>query len=269
MNSRPGRPARTGQQASCKMAAAASPAAAAAAPGLRTKGVPFERGLAVSRELSLCVTEPITWTRDLVQGATEGYPHVICIAHCLWGCTSFRMQQDATGGTPTWLHSFVGSFFCNCFGSNAVVDVLLGTGIGIFPSKWMLPLYTASFMAVQYSPLDLVYRSIAAPASPVRLALTYMEALDCTAAVMGAMDKAQALHPSSPWAAFLAGMMAMCAGGLTRYFEQKGRGLDGVKTPWATGDTTVFRTGVVYSFLYCCGSGAWGHLPSEAMSKVG
>ena len=71
-----------------KMAAAASPAAAA--PGFRTKGVPFERGLAVSRELSLCVTEPITWTRDLVQGATEGYPHVICIAHCLWGCTSFR-----------------------------------------------------------------------------------------------------------------------------------------------------------------------------------
>ena len=115
----------------------------------KTKGVPFERGLSIPSELGLIVTEPLTFTRDLIAGTSSGYPHTINLAHQLWALTAFRMQQEASGGGPTWLHNFVGSWFCYAAGSTAIIDVFLGTGNSMFASRWVPPSYAAAFMLVR------------------------------------------------------------------------------------------------------------------------
>ena len=72
----------------------------------------------------------------------------------------------------------------------------------------------------------------------------YFEAIDAATTVVGRMDKSRKLNPASPWGPFLCGNLTNSSGAMFRYLEQRGRGLQGVYSPWSTSDSTVFRRGV-------------------------
>ena len=93
-----------------------------AAPKKKTGA--FERGLSPMQEVTAFVTNPYKFTSQLIVSAKGPIPDCVTFSHSLWGITLWRQGQ--AGNKASWLHSFVGAFFCNVGGGASLANLAMG-----------------------------------------------------------------------------------------------------------------------------------------------
>ncbi|CAK0835723.1 unnamed protein product, partial [Prorocentrum cordatum] len=96
-----------------------------------------------------------------------------------------------------WLYDLVVSFYSHSQGGGAGAKALLeGTSIVSYIARSD---YTCcqvlAWLAVYWSPFDVVYRALATPRHPARLACVSMDALDAITTACAMVDKAAGVHP--------------------------------------------------------------------------
>jgi len=161
--------------------------------------------------------------------------------------SSFSEMDYATKVTA-W-HKLVGAYFCHGYGGSSLRDILLGQPISANSSDDVVPHYLLfGYLLVNYSPGDYVYKALQKPHHPLRLCVQFGEAVDDNTTITGAFEKGARLHPNSHAAPYVSALAAVLGGGIVRYIERKGRGLD-VKTEWAR-PTGRIQLGVMYIFVY-------------------
>ena len=81
-----------------------------------------------------------------------------------------------------------------------------------------------SYLAVYWSPFDIVYRLISCRRSPVRIVFRALESIDVMTTCTNRVDKAMLYLPLSRAAPFLAGFITWVTGSFFRTMEYRGRG---------------------------------------------
>lgn len=123
------------------------------------------------------------------------------------------------------MHNLVASYFCFGFGGSSSADYLInsGTPMNLMSSRDIGFYWFLSYLAVYWSPFDLVYRLGQWPRSPTRIALRVMEGIDIVTTCTARVDKAILYMPGSRVAPFLAGFITWVTGSFFRTLEQRGR----------------------------------------------
>lgn len=180
-----------------------------------------------------------------------GYPASIQIPHAMAAMFSFRKSfspGDYAGRVTAW-HKLVGAYFCHGYGGSSLRDILLGLPISALSNPTVVQFYLVfGFWLVNFSPGDFVYRWLNTPLHPLRLMMVFGEAVDDSTTITGAFEKGARLQPDVPAAPYVAAMAAILGGGIVRYIERKGRGMD-VKAEWAR-PTGRIQVGVMYTLVY-------------------
>jgi len=179
-----------------------------------------------------------------------GYPASIQIPHAMATAVNFRnsFSPDAYSKLTVW-HKLLGAYFCHGYGGSSTRDILMGQPISAVSSPNVLQYYLAfGFWLINFSPRDIAYRMCTTPLHPVRLLMVFGEAVDDSTTITGAFEKGARLFPNAPAGPYVAGFAAVLGGGIMRYFERKGRGLD-VKTEWSK-PTGRIQTGFMYIVVY-------------------
>jgi len=180
-----------------------------------------------------------------------GYPASIQIPHAMAAMFSFRNSfspGDYTSRVTAW-HKLVGAYFCHGYGGSSLRDILLGLPISALSNPTVVQYYLVfGFWLINFSPGDFVYRWLKTPFHPLRLMMVFGEAVDDSTTITGAFEKGARLQPDVPAAPYVAALAAVLGGGIVRYIERKGRGLD-VKTEWAK-PTGRIQVGVTYTLVY-------------------
>ena len=100
-----------------------------AAPKKKTGA--FERGLSPMQEVTAFVTNPYKFTSQLIVSAKGPIPDCVTFSHSLWGITLWRQGQ--AGNKASWLHSFVGAFFCNVGGGASLANLASHSAYRLWP----------------------------------------------------------------------------------------------------------------------------------------
>jgi hypothetical protein len=147
---------------------------------------------------------------SLVADTATVYPLAVHLGHSLFCITSFRAWRTQTSPDtekpPSWMHNLIASYFCFGFGGSSSADYIIASAT---PANFMLdtriPVYWfLSYLAVYWSPFDIVYRLIQWPRSPTRLAIRALEGIDIVTTCTNRVDKAMVYLPSSQIAPFFA-----------------------------------------------------------------
>ena len=80
------------------------------------------------------------------------------------------------------------------------------------------------YIAVYWSPFDIVYRILSWHRNPIRIVVRALESIDVVTTCTARVDKAMIYHPISRAAPFLAGFITWVTGSLFRTLEYRGRG---------------------------------------------
>ena len=80
-----------------------------------------------------------------------------------------------------------------------------------------------TYIAVYWSPFDIVYRIMSWHRNPIRIVMRALESIDIMTTMTARVDKAMIYHPISRAAPFLAGFITWVTGSLFRTLEYRGR----------------------------------------------
>ena len=100
----------------------------------------------------------------------------------------------------------------------AQMNLMSSKDIGFY---WFL-----CYVAVYWSPFDIVYRLLSWQRNPVRIVIRALESIDVVTTCTARVDKAMVYHARSRAAPFLAGFITWVTGSLFRTLEYRGRGDD-------------------------------------------
>ena len=148
---------------------------------------------------------------------------------------------------PGW-QKLIATYFVHGYGGSTARDVLLAKSPSLASHRNLVQYYLLGWLCTHYAPRDFVWRAMQQRGNPLRTIVALLEALDCVTALTGAFDQGAAKFPNAPVAPFSAALASALGGGVFRYLERKGRGLD-VQTEWASPTGSVQR-GVCYIALY-------------------
>jgi hypothetical protein len=182
-----------------------------------------------------------------------GYPSSIQIPHALAASWSFRKSYTVKDWkmVPMW-HKLIGGFFCNGYGGTVLSAALFGKSINILSHETIL-YYFLSFglLLVNYSPNDVIYKSLETKLHPLRILTVFGDAVDSTTTILGVYEMAKQLHPTVSLAPWVAGISTMVGGSMFRWLERKGRkGEDSnYKTEWNK-PSGGLQSGMVYIVMY-------------------
>lgn len=187
---------------------------------------------------------------DVILG---GYPWELMFAHSLRAHTTWRASVESDSAftaKPKWTYSLVAAFFCHGFGGSFMRDMLTSQPPSLFmnpdlPSAWLL-----SYMLVNHSPFDLVYKRANMPRSLLSLTLTVYEAVDSCGTIVGSYEKGSTLFPKSPHAGAVAALVGATGGSVFRYLERRyGRGKENLASEFYK-PTATLRVACIYVAAY-------------------
>jgi len=163
---------------------------------------------------------------SLVTDTVPIYPLAVHLGHSLFCIASFRQwRQGQTKEEPSWMHNLVCSYFCFGFGGSSSADYIINssTPMNLMSSRDIGVYWFLCYLAVYWSPFDIVYRLIAWPKNPVRIIIRGLESIDVMTTCTARVDKAMVFLPLSRAAPFLAGFITWVTGSFFRTMEYRGR----------------------------------------------
>ena len=104
------------------------------------------------------------------------------------------------------------------------MPLLLSAQMNLMSSKDIGFYWFVCYLAVYWSPFDIVYRILSWHRNPIRIVIRALESIDIVTTCTARVDKAMVYHPISRAAPFLAGFITWVTGSLFRTLEYRGRG---------------------------------------------
>lgn len=186
----------------------------------------------------------------LISATDDAYHPMIHIGHALISIARYRAWRIEEAQPMQWLLDLVLPFFSHSMGGG------VGTGM-LIEGKSPLMLITLrdfmyyhffSYLAVYWSPRDIVYRTLLRRGHPIRVFCTAMDALDGITTCIGRTDLCMKVHPNNRLMPVVSGVVLYNTGSIVKWLDQKARGKE-CKTFLAEPGSGVSR-GVVLALAY-------------------
>jgi len=187
-----------------------------------------------------------------LRAAKEDYPLLLHIPHSLVSIARYRRWRSHQGLPPCWLYDAIVSLLTHSQGGGITAFSLLQ---GNVPWHYFacrsdyVQVHFASYIAVYWSPVDIVYKYLANADNLFRWFCEGCDALDIAAGLCGLIDISQSKYPTNYLLPVLVGITYFNSGQVYRTLDQRSRG-DTKVSSFLTAPGTAVVKGALISQIY-------------------
>lgn len=190
----------------------------------------------------------------ILRCADKDYPRRIHLPHALISLTQYRQWREAEKEPTKLLFDLVASYWCSSQGGGAAAIALLDGQfpLGYVARKDHMQFHFLAYLAVYWSPRDVLYRILARPSAPLRLWCVGCSALDCITALCGCVDRGVTLYPENKLMPMAVGLLVYNSGAFIRWLEARGRHREKGQPleHFMAAPTSAVTRGLFYAFVY-------------------
>jgi len=195
---------------------------------------------------------------DLVLRSTDKeYPLEVHVPHALISVTRYRIWRAAEKEPRQWFFDLLVSFYSHSQGGGAGAVALIDSKsiLAYITRPDLTHYHLIAWLAVYWSPFDVVFRTIKLSRHPLRLFCVAMDALDAITSTCGLVDKARKMNPKNMFLPAMVGVLLYNSGAFFRWCDERSRGLPS-KTFLAQPNSGVAR-GALLATIYCWLGRVW------------